>query len=69
MWMNTTREAMGLHDGYGRRVKKLPARQQVHGGRMRREVVAGTARLGEDATELLCLTVDGKMSMFGPSTS
>lgn len=66
IWVNTSRAAMGLYDGYGRLAKPLPALQHLFGDRMRREVQAAVVRVGHDSTPLLSLTVDGRMHMFAP---
>jgi hypothetical protein len=66
IWTNTSREALALYDGYGRRVKELPALQAAFGERPRREVTASVVRLGTDAADLLALTIEGRMLLYAP---
>ncbi|NLG26741.1 MAG: hypothetical protein GX557_02445 [Chloroflexi bacterium] len=66
LWTNTSREALALYDGHGHRVKELTALQEAFGDRPRREVGASVVRLGTSPQDLLCLSVDGKMHLFGP---
>jgi hypothetical protein len=67
IWMNTSGPVQSLYDGYGRRVKDLPELRRLWGNRMRREVSTRVIRMGNDPTELLCIAVEGKMYIFGPS--
>ncbi len=66
IWTNTSRDALALYDGHGRRDKELPALQAVFGERPRRDVQASVVRLGTDPRDLMCLKVDGKMHLFAP---
>ncbi len=66
LWVNTTGPSQALYDGYGRRVKDLPALRRVWGERMKRDVQAEVIRLGSDPHEYLSLTVDGMLYAFGP---
>lgn len=69
IWANTSGPVQAFYDGYGRLVKKLPALERLWGGRMRRAVGTKVARMGDDPTELLCVTVEGKLYAFGPGDS
>ena len=66
IWMNTSGAAQSFYDGYGRRVKELTELKRLWGNRMRRDVGTSVARMGDDTAEFLCLTVEGKMYVFGP---
>ena len=66
IWMNTTGPVQSFYDGYGRRVKDLVELRRLWGDRMRKDVATSVARMGDDTTELLCLTVEGKMYVFFP---
>jgi hypothetical protein len=66
IWVNTSGVAQALYDGYGRRVKPLPALSRLYEGHERQEVTAQVVRLGHAQTDFLSLTVDGRMYVFGP---
>jgi hypothetical protein len=68
IWTNTSAAAQALYDGYGRRVKELPALRQAFGDRMRKDVGTVVARLGTEPTEYLCLTTEGTLQIFGPAS-
>jgi hypothetical protein len=68
IWANTTGPVQALYDGYGHKVKDLPALRELWGKRMKRDVQTNVLRFGTDPTEHLCLTVDGVLYAFGPST-
>ena len=36
------------------------------GNRMRRDVITGIAKMGSDPRELLCMTIEDRMHVFGP---
>lgn len=67
LWVNPSGAAQALYDGYGRKVKVLHELRDLWGDRMRRDVVVGVTRMGTDPRELLHLTVDGRMHVFGPA--
>jgi hypothetical protein len=68
IWTNTTRQAMALYDGYGRRVKELTELQHLYGERMRREVSARVVKAGTNPADLMALTVDGRtLFLFAPA--
>ena len=66
IWMNTTGPVQSLYDGYGRRVKELMELRRLWGERLRTNVPARPIRLGKDRTDYLCLSLEGKMYVFGP---
>jgi len=66
IWMNTTGPVQSFYDGYGKRVKELTELKRLWGARMRRDVATSVARMGDDTAQFLCLTVEGKMYVFGP---
>ena len=66
IWVSTSGPVQSLYNGYGQRVKDLPQIRKLWGNRMRREVWTGVLRMGDDPTELLCISVDGKLYAFGP---
>ena len=68
IWTNTSGPAQALYDGFGRRVRLLPALWKRWADRMRRNVASEVIRIGEDGTEYLTLTCDGKVHAFGPQT-
>ncbi|OQB40559.1 MAG: hypothetical protein BWY06_01134 [Candidatus Latescibacteria bacterium ADurb.Bin168] len=69
IWTNTSRDAQLFFDGYGRLVKRLPELSRVWGDRMNRDVGRGGSpiRIGTDPTDLLTLTVEGVVHVFGPA--
>ncbi len=69
IWTNTTAQAQAFYDGYGRRVKTLPALGALIAGRMRRDVSASVERIGDSAQDLLTITVDGVLHAFGPGVA
>ncbi len=66
IWMNTSAEVQSLYNGHGQRVKVLNQLRDLWGNRMRRDVATSVLRMGDDPTELICLTLDGKTYAFGP---
>ncbi len=64
IWTNTSREAMAFYDGYGQRVKTLTEIQRMVGDHMRREIGAGVVRLGSEPSDLLGVTVEGRLYLF-----
>jgi len=67
IWANASGPVQGLYDGFGRRVKELPALREAWGPRMRKDVASDVVRLGRDKTEYLALTFDGRVHLFGPA--
>ena len=53
------------YDGYGRRVKELTELRRFWGERIT-NVSARPIRMGKDTTDYLCLSLDGRMYVFGP---
>lgn len=68
IWTNTTGSAQAFYDGYGRRVKELTELRRLCGDRLRTGFGVSANRIGRDATDYLCLSLDGKMYVFGPKT-
>lgn len=68
LWVNTSAEGQGLYDGYGQRIKDLPAVRELHRGHAARDVSAFVARMGTDPRERLCLTVGGTLHAFAAAT-
>jgi len=66
IWTNTSGPVQAFYDGHGRMVKDLPELRRLWGNRMRRDVSTGVIHMGNDPTELLSITVEGKMYVFGP---
>jgi len=66
IWMNTSGKVQSLYNGYGQRVKVLHQLRDLWGNRMRKDVGTSVLRMGDDPTELICLTLDGKTYAFGP---
>ena len=66
LWVNGTGAGQAFYDGYGRKIKELRALRELWGDRMRRDVRAAVVRLGRDPTDLLAVTIDGTMHLFGP---
>ncbi len=69
IWTNTSRDAQAFWDGYGRRVKRLRELSERWGNRMSREVGRGgkSIRFGKEARDVITLTVEGKLYIYGPA--
>jgi hypothetical protein len=68
IWMNTSGPVQAFYDGYGQRVKLLPALSRLWGDRMRRDVGSRAVRIGSAATDYLAMTVEGRLYAYGPET-
>lgn len=66
IWTKTTGGVQSFYDGYGRRVKNLTKLRRLWGDRMRTQVGARSIRMGKETTDYLCLSLDGKIYVFGP---
>jgi hypothetical protein len=67
IWMNTTGPVQSLYDSYGRRVKELTELRRLWGDRFRTNISASPIRMGENLTDYISLSLDGKMYVFGPN--
>jgi hypothetical protein len=66
LWTNTSRDAQALYDGYGQRVKALPAISMIYGDHPRMRVITSVIHMGNDPREYLALGCDQKLHIFGP---
>jgi len=66
IWVNTTGPVQAFYDGYGRCVKELTELRNLCADRLRTGFGVSANRMGTDTTDYLCLSLDGKMYVFGP---
>ena len=69
IWMNTSAVVQSLYDGRGKKVKTLDSITRHWGDEIESGASQMKARLGTTTDDYLCLTVDGKLLMFGPESS
>jgi len=65
LWVNSTRDVLGLYDGHARCVHELPAVRAAWGDRPPTQVRASVMRREADGQDLLALTMDGRILLFG----
>lgn len=66
IWVAATRESLALHDGEGRLVLPLEALKRAWGDRTACDVTASVLRRKPTGGDLLALTFEGRVLLFGP---
>ena len=69
IWISTTGDDQAFLDGHGRRVKDLPRVSRLYENRLRYDLNPEVVRVGASEQELLAVTVDGIVHLFGPDES
>ncbi|MGI5817119.1 MAG: hypothetical protein ACOX9R_03360 [Armatimonadota bacterium] len=66
LWAHAGRESLALYDGRGRQVLSLDALADAWGDRFVSEVGCSVVRRSPDGRDLLALTIDDRVLLFGP---
>lgn len=67
LWVNSSRQAMGFYDGFGRKVRELPELARLWGSDMKKDMQCFAAKIGSDTRDHLCVVKAGKLHIFGQS--
>ncbi|MEA3400071.1 MAG: hypothetical protein U9R79_02390 [Armatimonadota bacterium] len=69
LWVCPTRQTLALYDGRGRRIRELEALQRAWGDRPATQVRGTVLRRSPEGRDLLALTIDERILLFGPTSA